>query len=318
MSQEAPTHERPRDMSIECTRAGYGYFTFVVDSYREFLREIAPRFVNAKARDHRGEWARQEFVWRGMADPRWQLQSSLTRFASREVKVPWPEWERAVFLLTVNHLIEYLQNLRGTSLLNREHDSLFQFLLEFRNSPRNSFVTVLNRMTPSQLNLTHELFALGQHYDLLTPFLDWSAVPQVALWFAFHEQESRREGVGYRTVYALNRTAVERICPPEEAKGPEDIQILGSMAHNNDRIVSQSGLFTFVPAHLPVDQWVVVRSQQKRVQYDTPVLIRFLIRNVGRCDCLAELAAMNVHSRTVYPDRFGAARHANYLTAVRS
>jgi hypothetical protein len=200
--------------------------------------------------------------------------------------------------------------LRGLNLLTREHDQLYALLIKHMDQQHETFLTVLQEMSAAQLRLTVELFALGQHHGLHTPFLDWTSVPLTALYFAFEQPDDRVDGVGYRVVFALNKTELERLCPSKEAKGPDDIMVLDSMAHDNPRIIAQSGLFTFIPAHMPVDQWVVSRCKT----HDTPVLIRFLIRNKNRSHALSEMDSLNINARTVYPDRFGAALHSNYLS----
>lgn len=306
--------EKEQEKGWRCIRAGYGYYTFEVESYSVFIHKIAPLFVSTQLPIGPNKaLERQTFVWRGMMDTSWTLQSSLSRHASKNVKAIGPDWQSAVSDLTTDHMLQFLLQLRGLDHLCRDHDELYKLLRKHSRRGYRSFLTVLKDMSPEQLNLTHELFALGQHHGLLTPFLDWTAVPLISLYFAFEGVDNRRDGVGHRVVFALNKTAVEKLCPPLEAQGPESIMILGSMAHDNRRIVAQSGVFTFVPAHLPVDEWVVSECSKLATPLPAPVLIRFLIRNENRADCLAELSACNIHARSVYPDLFGVAWHSNYL-----
>jgi hypothetical protein len=291
-------------------RAGYGYYTFEVDSYVEFIHRIAPLFVNTRLKTGVAPHSeRQHFVWRGMADPSWTLQSSLSRFASRTVKSTGDEWRKAVSDMTTLHLIEFLNQLRGLGLLNRQHDSLHARLREGVRQP-NSFLNLLDSMNDEHANLLHELFALGQHHGLLTPFLDWTAIPLIALYFAFELFDERKDGVGDRVVFALNRTAVEKLSP--EPNDPKALRFRESIAHDNPRVVPQAGLFTFSPEHQPVDEWVVQTCKARKDPPKAPVLIRFLIRNIDRKACLDQLSATGIHARTVFPDRFGAALHSNF------
>lgn len=293
------------------TRGGYGYYTYSVDHYTTFVSQIAPLFVHSKlpAGSHL-EARQQQFLWRGMADPSWALQSSLSRFASKEIKKTRVGWLSEVSRMTTRHLIEFMRQVRGLKLLDRSHDDLFRYLLGEQSAV--DFLTVYEGMDPAEKNLTLELFALGQHFRLNTPFLDWTLIPLISLYFAFQEQGSRPDGVGQRVVFALNRTQVESI----QRKPPVDstLLVLESMAHDNSRVMAQSGVFTFSPEHKPVDQWVVSKCKDPRFAppSETPVLIRFLIQNVDRKQCLDDLAALNIHARTVFPDLFGASDHANF------
>ncbi len=283
-------------------RPGHGYYTFEVEDYATFIHEIAPLFTDTK----------YEFVWRGARNPDWKLQSSLSRRLA-SLKLKGLDWQRGVSEITIQHVLDFIIQLRGLNILKAEHDEIYHFLLGHVGRKYHTFLTVLKLMTAEQLHLTNELFALGQHYGLATPFLDWTTVPLIALFFAFHEPDEpgkSADGVGARVVYALNRTAVEEDWPPNEAHGPDSILFLGSLAYDNPRIVGQAGLFTFVPAHLPVDEWVVTHFKHSEKR---PVLLRFLIRNKNRNDCLAALNRMNLNGRTIYPDREGAAIHGNYL-----
>ena len=283
-------------------RPGHGYYTFEVEDYAAFIHEIAPLFTETH----------YEFVWRGACNPDWKLQSSLSRRLS-SLKKREQEWQIGVSEITVKHVMNFIVQLRGLRVLTTQHEELYRFLQGNQKRGFHTFLTVLKAMTPAQLYLTNELFALGQHHGLATPFLDWTTVPLIALFFAFYEPDEpgkSTEGVGSRVVYALNRTLVEIFCPSNEDHGPDAILFLDSLAYDNPRIIGQAGLFTFVPAHLPVDEWVVTHFNHSEKD---PVLLRFLIRNNGRDECLATLNKMNLNGRTIYPDREGAAIHTNYL-----
>lgn len=54
-----------------------------------------------------------------------------------------------------------------------------------------------------------QLWTIGQHYGLWTPYLDWSHDPAIALYFAFVDSENAGK---YRAVTILNR---KKICEIE-------------------------------------------------------------------------------------------------------
>ncbi|MEI9966923.1 MAG: FRG domain-containing protein [Candidatus Moraniibacteriota bacterium] len=165
-------------------------------------------------------------------------------------------------------------------------------------------------MGNEQRRLVFELFAQGQHHELSTPLLDWSRSPQVALFFAFEELDSRIDDEGCRVVYALNRTIIERRAPPTSVIKENGIMFFESMGHRNPRLIGQSGLFTFSPSHLSIEKWVIDNYINKP---DLPILLRFMIRNKARKECLADLDLMNIHSRNLFPDLIGVGRAANYI-----
>jgi hypothetical protein len=95
---------------------------------------------------------RRSYAFRGQADSRWKLDSTLERFCARNALDP---------------------NQAETQLLD-----------EFRKA-----ASTLHRRLRHQSADDHRLFA--RHYGLPSPFLDWTRSPYVALYFAFAELDDR-------------------------------------------------------------------------------------------------------------------------------
>ena len=157
-----------------------------------------------------------------------------------------------------------------------------------------------------------EWWALGQHFGLATPLLDWAHSPYVASYFAFADDGTSRQSK-YRAVYGLDIELVEHQNNElangfsQETGRPPTVQVTDSLSNENPRIVSQGGLFTRAPIGIPIEQWV---AQWFEGCLD-PVLIKILIPNEDRIQCLRGLDRMNINHASLFPDLAGASRATN-------
>lgn len=181
----------------------------------------------------------------------------------------------------------------------------------------------------------------------MTPLLDWTESPFVALYFAFLKEAS--DDNPFRTVYALDAKATWHISlmidgkyqqqkdTPEgyeehplssayaqllrtfgigEVKGdklvvrkspPDTVKIVRPSSDDNRNLVSQRGLFTKGPDHSTLDNWVKANPVDL-----FPVVLRIIrIANVGREECLKYLNLMNINHLSLFPDLRGASEFCN-------
>lgn len=216
-------------------------------------------------------------LWRGQTDAGWRLQSSLDR------------------------LLETC-GLESDLDVREAHLERFKFATRGRRGAN-----------PASLTTENDWWALGQHYGLATPLLDWTWSPHVALYFAFSEDLCTAP----RAVFALHHSAIRKYSEPGRDSGGSGasglpFMFVDPLSDENARIVNQAGVFTRAPDGRTVEDWV---SEHHRIS-DQPFLTKFVVPSAGRPDCLRLLNMMNINPLTLFPDLVGASQHCNKFLSV--
>lgn len=203
--------------------------------------------------------------FRGQRDSSWKLTTTLDRFVPR---------------------------LDSRVALNSTYDTL---LNNFKMAIRGR-VTVPNN--------DDEIWALGQHYGLATPFLDWTSALFIALFFAFEEKEPA--STGYRSIWGITKFISERMNKYNQGKDVHDEFRLIELSTSSDaRLLSQSGAFTKQPINFDVREWV---EREFRGETKRPIMFKINIPDSERERILKHLFMMDIHHATIYPDLTGAAK----------
>lgn len=260
--------------------------------------------------DDDGEFGHQarNFVFRGQANSNWRLESTLERLISRALASGAKMSSRTSFVS--DHLREFRQAVRGRRGNN-----------------------------PAKLD-DIEAWALGQHFGLATPLLDWTASPYIALFFAFNSNEKFYHLSGghvhLRSVWCLNKELIERQQHGAlEARAKREITDDGTgflpqhprrrkeyIAQNtltfvvpdideNQRLIVQSGLFTFCPTGQAVDTW----ADDFLADHPDAIIRIDIEENVDqRRRILKALDLMNINHASLFPDISGACSHVNSVS----
>lgn len=257
-------------------------------SWDEFIQELRP--TPAKGYGQR--------IFRGHADPDWKLSST---------------WERKL-------------NRFGYPSRSATYGSRTEYE-SHRDRPLNQFKHLARTMPdmPSIApNEDNDWWALGRHYGLETPLLDWSRSPFIAAFWAFVERmeaERRHNGsswtldnlhldkhlVVWELVYdrELERGSSERI----EVFSKGEFDLIDNARYDLHRQRAQQGVFTRLEHDWNTDVEAYLSSKK---------IVGTLERYEIPCSSMKELSAplsdlerMNIHYGTVYPDPQGAATQVN-------
>jgi hypothetical protein len=161
-------------------------------------------------------------------------------------------------------------------------------------------------------------WAIGRHYGLITPLLDWTRSPYVAAFFAFSDlAEQLSPGITTRGDFDLPRFLAADPSSPiaiwafmlgRGIDKHEELKVLNPPIDIGHRQRAQRGIFTT----LLHEEFFDVESYLASLDPYIPPLKKYLIPGKEMAKALTELRLMNITFATLFPDLEGAAKQANF------
>lgn len=211
---------------------------------------------------------------------------------------------------TIDRLLSDKSRFKPNAKRRKEHLEKFKYATRGRRGS-----------TPKADMSENDWWALGQHHGLLTPLLDWSESPFVAAYFAYLP-EDEVEHDGYIVVWALSRSASERKNSfisinkkNNKTNNLDCIEFIRPLTDENQRLISQRGLFTRAPDHLTVEDWIHNNFSENKS--NGACLLKILIPGHDRIKAMKSLNRMNVNHLSLFPDLDGASKHCNTTLMIQ-
>lgn len=165
----------------------------------------------------------------------------------------------------------------------------------------------------------NEIWAIGQHYGLPTPLLDWTKNPNKAAFFTFYKKKDENQ-TKYRVVYALNRVVQRLIIKEKDSKTKELLNTQRSVEfdfdtehftpEHHERFLKQEGAFTRAYRGEDIRSIVNkfwIRDSKGKQNYSTKVILaEILIPDIYCEEFLGFLKLMDITYGKLFPDFAGA------------
>ncbi len=147
-------------------------------------------------------------------------------------------------------------------------------------------------------------WALGRHYGLVTPLLDWTDLPYIAAFLPLSELLSEMRTPSGIT-WSGREVAIYRLFHNEQLEG-DGLRVLRPTVEELGRMHGQRGLFTWLDSERFFELQGFLDDTGRG-----DLLTQVIISDQAVMDGLRDLKAHGIDYRLLFPDLFGAAKHAN-------
>jgi hypothetical protein len=150
-------------------------------------------------------------------------------------------------------------------------------------------------------------WALGRHFGLITPLLDWTESPYIAAFFALSELfVEMQKGAGGGIRFSGDKVAIYVLFHNSELKAGDAFRVVRPTVEELGRMHGQRGLFTWLDS----EKYFELQGFLE----DTgcgKLLTQAIISDQAVMDGLRDLRAHGIDYRLLFPDLPGAANYAN-------
>jgi hypothetical protein len=169
----------------------------------------------------------------------------------------------------------------------------------------DNFKEEMNKSCPSVLPQDDvAIWALGQHYGLKTPLLDWTLSPYIAAYFAFNERNDPTDRSDcYRYVYALTRSLERLMSKRKKASkilsSDRSVPFIDKLPYPNPMFMAQKCILTKAFHGKDIGKYVQSFSKKRPSEV---LIVKFRIPTKDREKCLHELHLMNIDHTSLLLD----------------
>jgi hypothetical protein len=239
---------------------------------------------------------RQAFpvYWRGQRDPTWPLASSFERVILSRAGGTEPD---------ASQLYPY------DGRYERDEAKIWEkgFYQETRDRYLDAFkrsVSGLRGSNPKELS-TDEWWALGRHYGLVTPLLDWTEKPYVTVFFSLMELFTQVREQWGKSLPNEQKITIYRLFHNDQLEG-DGLRVIRPVVDELGRLHHQRGLFTWLDS----EEYFELQGFMDNTGRGD-LLTQILLSPELMVDGLRDLDAHGIDYRLLFPDLTGAALDAN-------
>ena len=223
--------------------------------------------------------------WRGQRDPAWPLAS---RFERIILDIPVGRKKRASKVYPYDKRFTHGGNVWDYYEVFRDN-----YLERFQRAASG-----LRGPNPSHLD-DDQWWALGRHYGLITPLLDWTEKPYIAAFFALSESYEQRP-VGNYSPIAGKGVAIYRLVHDSKLEG-DGLRVTKPIVDELVRLQGQRGVFTWLDSNKYYELQGFMDNTGRG-----NLLTQIILSDDAIVDGLIDLDKHGIDYRLLFPDLAGA------------